>query len=122
MNTNYGDVGSISGDKATSTNDKSSEKRAKRTEMRGTHEEGHRLDMKKVLSEAKSLGQRLESQMSARPFVVLGAASGVSFVAGAILGRRVGQLAIAIGLGFAASRLLEGTDLKDLAVKATRDL
>ena len=122
MNTNYGDVGvsSSANEKANASTDKSADKRAKRSDLR-SHDE-HGVDVKKVLSEAKSLGRRLETQMAARPLTVLAAASGASFVAGAILGRRVGQLAVAIGLGFVASRLFEGTDLKDIAVKATRDL
>lgn len=82
----------------------------------------HGVDIKKYLDDAKSMGKNLESQMSTRPYVVLGAVAGVSFVAGSLLGSRIGQLAVAIGIGYAATHFLQDTDVKSLARKATQNL
>lgn len=84
--------------------------------------EQHGVDIKKYLDDAKSMGKNLESQMTTRPYVVLGAVAGVSFVAGSLLGSRIGQLAVAIGLGYAATHFLQDTDVKSLARKATQNL
>ena len=138
MNSNYGnsDIGSSStGSKSESKTASASSgsssgsgsvtagsasKSSKETASSSSTEHG--VDIKKYLDDAKSMGKNLESQMSTRPYVVLGAVAGVSFVAGSLLGSRIGQLAVAIGIGYAATHFLQDTDVKSLARKATQNL
>ena len=94
MSTNYGN------DVAASTAPRSGNKKS-------DEDVQHGVDIKKYLKDAKSLTSRLESQVTERPFVALGAVAGLSFVAGSILGSRVGQLAVAIGIGYAATRIAQ---------------
>jgi hypothetical protein len=126
MNNNYGNDYGASGTSAGSTASKTSESKSDKTESRSTESrshETHGVDLRKYADEAKSLGRSLESQMTTRPYVVLGAVAGGAFVAGSLLGSRIGQLAIAIGVGYAATRLLQDPELKsevrDIARKAT---
>jgi ElaB/YqjD/DUF883 family membrane-anchored ribosome-binding protein len=129
MNNNYGnDLGS--GSTSSSTSGTSSagsstkaESRSRLNETRSaTSTEPHGVDLRKYLDEAKSLGEQLETQMSSRPYVALGAVAGISFLAGSLLGSRIGQLAVAIGIGYAATHFLQGTDMKAIAKKATQNL
>ena len=93
MSTNYGsDVGSSAPSRSAKKSDADVQ---------------HGVDIRKYLSDAKSLTSRLEAQVKARPFVALGAVAGISFVAGSILGNRIGQLAVAIGIGYAATRIAQ---------------
>jgi hypothetical protein len=137
MNNNYGnsDIGSSStgsksesktasasaGSSSGSVTAGSASKSSKETAAASSSTE-HGVDIKKYLDDAKSMGKNLESQMSTRPYVVLGAVAGVSFVAGSLLGSRIGQLAVAIGIGYAATHFLQDTDVKSLARKATQNL
>src|SRR5437762_7718190 len=99
MNNNYGnDFGS--GSTSSSASSTKGESRSRQNESKSSTSastEPHGVDLRKYLDEAKSLGQRLETQMSSRPYVALGAVAGVSFLAGSLLGSRIGQLAVAIG-------------------------
>ena len=136
MNSNYGngDIGSSStGSKSESKNASASSGSssgsasvtagsASKTSKETASSTEHGVDIKKYLDDAKSMGKNLESQMSTRPYVVLGAVAGVSFVAGSLLGSRIGQLAVAIGIGYAATHFLQDTDVKSLARKATQNL
>jgi ElaB/YqjD/DUF883 family membrane-anchored ribosome-binding protein len=91
--------------------------KAEKASSRIRHElraDGSRLDVKKALAEVKSFGHTLESQMRTRPYVALAATAGVSFLAGSILGTRVGRLALAAGAGYLATRVLERTDLTSI--------
>lgn len=63
--------------------------------------------MDRLRAAGKNLGTQLEEQVRKRPYVVLGAAAGVGFVAGSLLGSRLGQLLIAVGIGYAAREALE---------------
>jgi hypothetical protein len=135
MNNNYGnsDIGSSStgsksesktasassGSSSGSVTSGSASKASKEPSSSSTE---HGVDIKKYLDDAKSMGKNLESQMSTRPYVVLGAVAGVSFVAGSLLGSRIGQLAVAIGIGYAATHFLQDTDVKSIARKATQNL
>ncbi len=120
MNSNLGnsDLGSSS-----SGSKSAGEPRAASGVSRSTKEATetpHGVDIKKYLDDAKSMGKTLETQMSSRPYVVLGAVAGASFVAGSLLGSRIGQLAVAIGVGYAATRFLQDPDVKSLARKVTQ--
>jgi ElaB/YqjD/DUF883 family membrane-anchored ribosome-binding protein len=67
-----------------------------------------RWEMARLREASKNIGQQLEEQVHKRPYVVIGAATGIGFVAGSLLGSRLGQILLAAGLGYAAKNVLEG--------------
>jgi hypothetical protein len=66
------------------------------------------LEIERLRAARKNLGAQLEEQVRKRPYVVIGAAAGVGFFAGSLLGSRLGQLLIAAGIGYVAREALEG--------------
>jgi ElaB/YqjD/DUF883 family membrane-anchored ribosome-binding protein len=58
----------------------------------------------------RNLGEQIDGQVRKRPYVALGAAAGVGFVAGSLFGSRLGQVLLAAGIGYAAKHAL-GADL-----------
>ena len=80
-------------------------------EMKG-EQEG--LSMERIKSVGQNLGQQIEQQLSDRPYVVLGAVAGVGFVAGALIGSRLGQIAVAIAGGYLIRNAIraQGGDLQ----------
>lgn len=95
------------------------EKATSRVRQELHHVTEHGLDVKKVLTEAKSLGSTLESQFKTRPYAVLAATAGASFLVGSIFGSRLGRFALAVGAGYAATRLLDRTDIQAVAKDIT---
>jgi hypothetical protein len=73
-----------------------------------SREAGRRLEMERLRAAGKNLGTQLEEQLRKRPYVIIGAAAGAGFIAGSLLGSRLGQLLIAAGIGYAAREALEG--------------
>ena len=67
-----------------------------------------RIEMTRLREAGKNLGVQLEEQVRKRPYVVIGAAAGVGFVAGSLFGSRLGQVLLAAGLGYMAKNVLEG--------------
>jgi hypothetical protein len=72
---------------------------ASRVGSLGQEGEGE-LSLDRVREITRNLGEQLETQIHERPFVVLGAVAGASFVAGSLLGSRLGQIAVAIAGGY----------------------
>jgi hypothetical protein len=71
--------------------------------------EGHgRIDVARLREAGRNLATQLEQQAAKRPFVVIGAAAGVGFVAGSLFGSRLGQALLAAAGGYFAKNLLEG--------------
>jgi ElaB/YqjD/DUF883 family membrane-anchored ribosome-binding protein len=66
------------------------------------------LEMDRLREVGRNLGGQIDEQVRKRPYVVLGAAAGFGFVAGSVLGSRLGQVLLAAGLGYAAKRVLGG--------------
>lgn len=66
------------------------------------------LDVARLREVGKNLGAQIEEQVQKRPYVVIGAAAGVGFVAGSLFGSRLGQMLLAAGLGYVAKNLLSG--------------
>jgi ElaB/YqjD/DUF883 family membrane-anchored ribosome-binding protein len=64
------------------------------------------LEIDRLREAGRNLGSQIDEQVRKRPYVVLGAAAGVGFVAGSLLGSRLGQVLLAAGLGYAAKRVL----------------
>ena len=64
------------------------------------------LEMDRLREAGRNLGSQIDEQVRKRPYVVLGAAAGIGFVAGSLLGSRLGQVLLAAGLGYAAKRVL----------------
>ena len=67
-----------------------------------------RIEMARLRAAGKNIGSQVEEHVQKRPYVVIGAAAGLGFVAGSLLGSRLGQVMIAAGLGYVAKNLLDG--------------
>jgi ElaB/YqjD/DUF883 family membrane-anchored ribosome-binding protein len=67
-----------------------------------------KTEMTRLRAAGRNLGAQLEQHVQKRPYVVMGAAVGLGFVAGSILGSRLGQVLLAAGIGYAAKTFLEG--------------
>jgi hypothetical protein len=67
-----------------------------------------RLEMARLRAAGKNLGAQLEEHVHKRPYVVIGAAAGLGFVAGSLFGSRLGQVLLAAGLGYLAKNVFEG--------------
>jgi ElaB/YqjD/DUF883 family membrane-anchored ribosome-binding protein len=67
-----------------------------------------KMDMARLREAGRNLGAQLEEQIHRRPYMVIGAAAGVGFVAGSLFGSRLGQLLLAAGMGYVAKNVLEG--------------
>ena len=78
-------------------------------ESRMQHEQGeHGLDVSRLREVGRNLGEQIEEQVQKRPYVVIGAAAGIGFVAGSLFGSRLGQMLLAAGLGYVAKNLVAG--------------
>jgi ElaB/YqjD/DUF883 family membrane-anchored ribosome-binding protein len=66
------------------------------------------LDMARLREVGRNLGAQVEEQVHTRPYVIIGAAAGIGFVAGSLFGSRLGQLLLACGLGYLAKNILDG--------------
>jgi ElaB/YqjD/DUF883 family membrane-anchored ribosome-binding protein len=73
-----------------------------------TQQEPHGLDVSRLREVGKNLGAQIEEQVQKRPYVVIGAAAGIGFVAGSLFGSRLGQMLLAAGLGYVAKNLVAG--------------
>ena len=67
-----------------------------------------RIEMARLREVGRNLGAQVDEQVHKRPYVVLGAAAGIGFVAGSLLGSRLGQVLLAAGLGYAAKQFAGG--------------
>jgi ElaB/YqjD/DUF883 family membrane-anchored ribosome-binding protein len=77
---------------------------SRRSETAASHKP--RIDVERLREVGKNLGGQIDDQVQKRPYVVIGAAAGVGFIAGSILGSRLGQMLLATGVGYAAKHLL----------------
>ena len=67
-----------------------------------------RAQLNRLREVGRNLGGQFDDQVRKRPYVVLGAVAGVGFVAGSVLGSRLGQMLLAAGVGYVAKRVLGG--------------
>ncbi len=76
--------------------------------LRSQQEKGHahRLEAARLLEASRNLGEQVAEQAGKRPYVVIGAAAGVGFVAGSLFGSRLGQMLLMAGLGYVAKTVL----------------
>jgi ElaB/YqjD/DUF883 family membrane-anchored ribosome-binding protein len=83
-----------------------------RTSTRGAGHEARieraRAEMARLRAAGRNLGAQLDEQVRKRPYVVIGAAAGLGFVAGSLFGSRLGQVLLAAGMGYVAKNVLEG--------------
>jgi ElaB/YqjD/DUF883 family membrane-anchored ribosome-binding protein len=82
--------------------------REERMDRRAREAKSGRLEMERLRQVGKNLGDQIDRQVRKRPYVIVGAAAGVGFVAGSILGSRLGQMLLAAGVGFLAKSALDG--------------
>jgi hypothetical protein len=71
-------------------------------------ERGSGIEMARLREVGRNLGAQLEEQARKRPYVVIGAAAGIGFVAGSLFGSRLGQVLLACGLGYVAKNVVVG--------------
>ena len=89
------------------------ERRSERTrrghaESRGDDHERRKLELARLAEVSRNLGSQVEEQVQKRPYVVIGAAAGIGFVAGSLFGSRFGQVLLAAGLGYVVKNLVGG--------------
>jgi hypothetical protein len=70
--------------------------------------ERRRLEIARLRAVTRNLAAQVEEQIGKRPYVVIGAAAGLGFVAGSLFGSRLGQVLLAVGLGYALKNALGG--------------
>jgi hypothetical protein len=69
---------------------------------------GGAFDVARLRELGRNLGGQFEEQARKRPYAMLSAAAGVGFVAGSLLGSRLGQIVLAAGVGSVARNVLGG--------------
>ena len=67
-----------------------------------------KVDIGRLRDVGRNLAAQLEQQTVKKPFFVIGAAAGLGFVAGSVLGSRLGQVLLAAAAGYFAKNVLEG--------------
>jgi ElaB/YqjD/DUF883 family membrane-anchored ribosome-binding protein len=65
-------------------------------------------DLARLREVGRNLAIQVEEQARKRPYVALGAAAGVGFVAGSLFGSRLGQVLLAAGIGYVAKNVFDG--------------
>jgi ElaB/YqjD/DUF883 family membrane-anchored ribosome-binding protein len=68
--------------------------------------ERRRLELGKWREVGRNLTAQIDEQVHKRPYVAIGAATGLGFVAGSLFGSRFGQVLMAVGLGYIAKGVL----------------
>ena len=63
-------------------------------------EENAEVAMDRLKEVGRNLGDQIETQLRERPSVVIGVATGLGFVAGRLMGSRLGQIAVALAGGY----------------------
>lgn len=67
-----------------------------------------RAEVARLREVGQNLSGQIDEQVRKRPYVVLGAAAGIGFIAGSLFGSRLGQVLLAAGIGYAAKQALGG--------------
>jgi ElaB/YqjD/DUF883 family membrane-anchored ribosome-binding protein len=67
-----------------------------------------RRRIRELVEAARNLAPQIDEQVHKRPYVIVGGAAALGFVAGSLLGSRFGQLVLALGLGYVARNVLGG--------------
>ncbi len=67
-----------------------------------------KIDIARALEIGRNLGVQIEDQAKKRPFVIVGAAIGVGFVGGSLLGSRLGQMVLAAAIGYGLRNAVGG--------------
>jgi ElaB/YqjD/DUF883 family membrane-anchored ribosome-binding protein len=89
---------------------KAQEKPRTRGARAAEHDDAQRrkTEVARLREVGRNLGEQIDEQVRKRPYVALGAAAGVGFVAGSLFGSRLGQVLLAAGIGYAAKHALGG--------------
>jgi hypothetical protein len=81
------------------------------------------FDRARMRELSRNLGLQLKAQTGKRPYVMLGAAASIGFIAGSLFGSRLGQVALAAGIGYVAKNVLQGNvDLESLGQRVEQHL
>jgi ElaB/YqjD/DUF883 family membrane-anchored ribosome-binding protein len=99
-------------------NSEAEERKGRRSRREGrAPEETRNVDMAKLREVGRNLATQVEEQARKRPYVALGAAAGIGFVAGSLFGSRLGQVLLAAGIGYVAKNVFGG----DLALERLQE-
>jgi ElaB/YqjD/DUF883 family membrane-anchored ribosome-binding protein len=71
-------------------------------------EQRRRVRVARLREAGRNLGAQIDEQVHKRPYMVVGAATGIGLLAGSIFGSRVGQVLLAAGVGYAAKNIIGG--------------
>jgi ElaB/YqjD/DUF883 family membrane-anchored ribosome-binding protein len=66
------------------------------------------VELDRLREVGRNIGSQLEEQVQKRPYVVIGAAAGIGFVAGSLFGSRLGQVLLAAGIGYLVKNVASG--------------
>jgi hypothetical protein len=66
------------------------------------------IDIERLRRAGQNLGGQVDQQVRKRPYVAVGLAAGLGFLAGSIFGSRLGQMVLAMGVGFVVKSALAG--------------
>ncbi len=97
-----------------STEPFASEARRGERARRESESEHRRVEVERLREAGRNLGAQIEEQVRKRPYVVLGAAVGIGFVAGSLFGSRLGQMLLAAGVGYMAKDMVGGEGFERL--------
>jgi len=94
-------------------NEQNTTTRARRLWREASHDQAlrnaeRRRRIRELAEVARNLGSQLDEQVHKRPYVLVGSAAVLGFVAGSLLGSRFGQLVLAVSLGYVARNVLGG--------------
>ncbi|HXX67012.1 MAG TPA: hypothetical protein VEK07_07520 [Polyangiaceae bacterium] len=70
--------------------------------------ERRKLEIARLRDVTRNLGAQIEQQVGKRPYLAIGAAAGIGFALGSVFGSRLGQVLLAVGLGYALKNALAG--------------
>jgi hypothetical protein len=65
------------------------------------------VELARLREAGANIGSQIQEQARKRPYVVIGAAAGLGFVAGSLLGSRLGQVLLAAGVGYVVRNVLQ---------------
>jgi hypothetical protein len=65
-------------------------------------------EMARLRAVGRNLATQLAEQIEKRPYVAIGAAAGVGFVLGSLVGSRLGQMLLAAAIGYGVKNVVQG--------------
>jgi ElaB/YqjD/DUF883 family membrane-anchored ribosome-binding protein len=90
----------------TGASHESSAQDRRRRSKRGEAAESQGPELGRWREVGVNLGSQVDEQVHKRPYIAVAVAVGLGFIAGSLLGNRLGQIVLAFGIGYAAKSML----------------